>query len=643
MTTSASYQSRTRQWQEADLVDYFEAYLQMKSSDGLKKVIQTLNRMSIRKSLHQQVITTQTPGKSLLKDFFFSIDVALILVQRRRNARLACAFRYFMADSSPQGNNNWLLSKSTTLDASLCLDLVTAANFLATETQKAAVLVTERNGQESDEMHDACKAVLKHVTTLGDNLIEHCLIPASIGLTHENTAHKAAAFLHSCMLELDPGQLQDVLINTISFTSDLGVEVGVPGFRSFLQELLPQWRQQCLQQLVPEDVLHFSKGQLVGGIAPCSDSCQSLQSLQEDVELISKTLPSLRALQLHPEDVYTFTTEQPGGSAPEYSQLIEALQEDVELLGSSHSQASVSGNFEPGSDIVANRDNKGQSTAEPQLSLLSAAWQANPSWHAVLLPFAISIPGMMHITHNLLADVDCGMTYWITFWEHLQNVSALLSDKKRLEKFRVSCIDAQHPEAKEIEKLFSHKLIGLYSKRWGCVSTFIAQCDERIQLLAEFWDHNLYNGGQEQDDGATRFSPKRLTSTVRCRKFLAYCDAVRLIHSTIDELAGWSEGCFCHPPWVGLGMGTTTDSVRANRHGAMKAETRKALLNKSGVCPMQGRRAPELATGSWKIFYDKMIRHSFTNLAATHQRQLNSAKALSVYLCHAMQISHNSR
>lgn len=572
-------QTHRRTWKAEDLVDYFDAYLQMKSASGLQKVIETLNRLNLRRSAYRDLVKSKSPSASVLRELFFSIDVAMILMERRRGgSRTPNEFRYYIVDSSPQGNNNWLLSKSTFVDVASCAEAAAHANNLI---NLAAGLVNCRSDSEAAGVHSAqLRAIL---LTLEQGMIDRTGVPVAIGLSHVNTAHKAAAFFHSVMLETSCAAFKQSRLHTISFTGDLGVEIGIPGFRSTVEVLLPAWLQQQLLELESLD-----EGPGRDGKSSASAASADISStFGSDCDVFA--VNSASALQV----------DAAGGSAPE-----RAFEVDGDELATSRGLGCRS--------VVA----AGQ--LQPD-SLLKEAWLANPSWHSILLPFAIPVPGMLHIASNLLEDVDTGMTYWSVFWEQLANVGALLSSLPRLEKFRAKCIDLRHADAVEAIAMFSAKIDKLYSKRWGSVSHFVRRCAGRLPMLKIFWDANLYMDKSDKEDAMnSRFSPKDLTATLNDNKFWAYCGMVQLVHAAVDELAGWSEGCLCHPPWLG--------SASSGSYAVgMKTRLRQKLLDGRRSCPMQGRRAPELACGVWKQFSEKLLQQTFHQLSQVHQHLLKSS------------------
>jgi hypothetical protein len=219
-----------------DLFDHFEAYLHMKNAAGVKEVLSIMNRIARRRSNHQNIIPPSVPGATLLKQMYFCVDLALMLLHRRQEAAAGNQFRYFVVDSSPQGGRNWLLSKCSSISAA---DIPVAA-----ATVLHLVDGVHREATRAVTSTPCLDALAEQLNLLTGFIQQHTNVPSAIGLSHANTAHKAAAFLHSLLLEVMPNHFQNILINTISFTADLGVEIGVPGFRSALVDLLPSWRQQ---------------------------------------------------------------------------------------------------------------------------------------------------------------------------------------------------------------------------------------------------------------------------------------------------------------------------------------------------------------------------------------------------------------
>ena len=94
--------------------------------------------------------------------------------------------------------------------------------------------------------------------------------------------------------------------------------------------------------------------------------------------------------------------------------------------------------------VAWHSDDEGQPTPATQeadaLTILQEAWQANPQWRTMIFPFAVAVPGMLHIVDNLLLEADTLMTAWEEWWGQLKNINALLSNQLRLNKFCARCL-----------------------------------------------------------------------------------------------------------------------------------------------------------------------------------------------------------
>jgi hypothetical protein len=109
--THEQHRHKNSEWSAQDLFDHFEAYLHTKNAEGVKEVLRILNRMASRRSNHQFIAPPNSPGVTLLKEMYFCVDLALMLLHRKQEEVSGSQFKYFVVDSSPQGGRNWLLSK----------------------------------------------------------------------------------------------------------------------------------------------------------------------------------------------------------------------------------------------------------------------------------------------------------------------------------------------------------------------------------------------------------------------------------------------------------------------------------------------------------------------------------------------------
>ena len=218
---------------DEDLLDYFEVALHTKSAPSLSKITGILQNMAMRSALG-----AEAPKKTKIKALYFRVDAAFMLLQRHHSVDNSSP-QFLMADRSPQGGRDWLLSRVMTLRGR------------PSQLRDDALAVAQARSESEDAAPSDSE--LQRLQSLRDNVCFHTLPPAALGLSLTDVAHKSAALLHSLMLETDRALLQSRLMSMISVTGDLGVEIGIPSFRSPFRDLMPPWRRQLFEELVPED------------------------------------------------------------------------------------------------------------------------------------------------------------------------------------------------------------------------------------------------------------------------------------------------------------------------------------------------------------------------------------------------------
>ena len=83
----------------------------------------------------------------------------------------------------------------------------------------------------------------------------HVQVPTALAMGHMDLPSKVDATLHACSLETASlGDLQSMMDTTRSYTTDMGVEVGIADFRcQNLKSLLPNWHPaRCRQQFLDD-------------------------------------------------------------------------------------------------------------------------------------------------------------------------------------------------------------------------------------------------------------------------------------------------------------------------------------------------------------------------------------------------------
>jgi hypothetical protein len=106
-----------------------------------------------------------------------------------------------------------------------------------------------------------------------------------------------------------------------------------------------------------------------------------------------------------------------------------------------------------------------------------------------------------------------------------------------------------------------------------------------------------------------------MTQTMKDNMFFVYGEAMLLLHDVVLELTCWSEGCPCHP---------IAESGQGRSHRSWKRlDARRRQELGGAACPMEGRRAPELAAGALRDMMSHLGSLKLGTLACARRRQLS--------------------
>ena len=589
------------------------------------------------------------PGRSTLRRLAFAVDVAAMMLEKRIRARLPSQATYGWADSSPQGQRDWLLSKTCVLRAdSDIAALFRAANALAisrsasSEAEGAAAeglaagsrrrrRVLDDSSSSSDSQAGPVVAAQGerrlHVEMLRLAFFARVLPPVAMGLRQTSLAHKCAAFTHSVALE-SPASLDSLhaeLDSYVSFTTDLGTEVAMPDFRlGCLSSLMPEWLRQPYEQLEADcdgsqvDSTEADEQQPPQPPPPPSppppppppqqpleldgadssyyhcdeaaslavdDGIQEFEAKGSDADSSSGTVDKIMQLLAH-------ATQPAEQLEPDYGEMFSTAQLPAR---------------------AANTQLPARTAAEPRSRLREKAAATISAEGTPLMPNAIPVPGMLHVLNNMLADVDTSLAHWEQFHGQLSNVCALLSDRMRLERFAALCV-ASSDIAAVSAAAFEVPLPRIYDKRWGSTTGFMKKAWPLMPMLRAAWDPELYADG-DGEVGCVFFSGEIMTQTLADDLFFVYGEAMLLLHDVVLELTCWSEGCVCHP-LAERGHGRSHRSWKR-----LDASRREELGGRA--CPMEGRRAPELAAGALRDMLSQLGSLKLGALACTQRRHLS--------------------
>ena len=142
-----------------------------------------------------------------------------------------------------------------------------------------------------------------------------------------------------------------------------------------------------------------------------------------------------------------------------------------------------------------------------------------------LLPRCLIVPGGMHITHNLTVDLRSKLTWWDTFWDHLQAVCKLLAERHLRERFVARCVRGTATAGEEVS-INRAQVYRLYTKRWQIVIASVSQLLPVFSVLQQAWDEDRFLAGEQSDSDIA----KSVTAALSCPLFSAYLHMVHGVH-----------------------------------------------------------------------------------------------------------------
>eukprot|EP00971_Amphidinium_carterae_P096491 1909440-Amphidinium_carterae.4 len=231
---------------------------------------------------------------------------------------------------------------------------------------------------------------------------------------------------------------------------------------------------------------------------------------------------------------------------------------------------------------------------------------AAPSDLGLLMPNALAIPGVMHITTNLLQEVHTSMSQWDRFQTQLQPLRLLLCYKGRRERFIHMCVRAS--AARHLEPVFAKNLPKYHDKRWFSTLAFLRKLSHMLPALHQCWSEVEYMRGHSGQDGEDKvedghlFSAQGVSESLGDGWLYGYIAMVLKLDDVPAKLATWSEGCSCH------------EEERLKTSRKKRRVLVSSLSTTDTSCPMQGKRAPCLASGKHFEFLSKLELASMSEL-----------------------------
>ena len=220
---------------------------------------------------------------------------------------------------------------------------------------------------------------------------------------------------------------------------------------------------------------------------------------------------------------------------------------------------------------------------------------------------ALPVMGMQRIVYNLLKEVHTALPFWREIWEELKNLEALLNWNFRHRRYIATCLKGTAFEG--MSSHFEAFSQSLYEARWHEVANFIRKVEPLLPVLRSTWDSQRFQNADDNGAGDVRapagaaaFNPDRLSQSLWSPKFAARFGLLGKLETFPEQLAGWAEDCPCH------------GAACANMTQYKRCKLLKEHFSGVPVCPMAGKRAPELAVGCIAEVFDSLARQALTEV-----------------------------
>ena len=386
-------------------------------------------------------------------------------------------------------------------------------------------------------------------------------------------------------------------------------ELQVLGHRTSLEQMLQHCWKLCA---VSEQAQGFSD------LADCPDLLQEIRKLSEALNL------SLEVVVLPPaglghqrsnlqHKLHAFLHSIWLGSGTSMRKVVSSISSFTTDFGT---ESGISGMSAPSEVVCPQLCDASDQTAFQSFDDLGSA--VDP-WPELSFQQSLQVPGVLHIMHNICADMCEQLPSFASFKVHLQALAVFLCDPHVRRGMQERCFGQGLGRSyKDRFDSFSDRLIDW---RWQSLSDFLAAMEPLEAPLREFWNLQAFLGksgasratagagmpvdaaaedaiedpnGPDAEGGAAlvQVSPAELAehahASARAKRFdLAVRDAnvwdymsmLRALMKIPDELLQWFQTCPCHVSGV---------------------HPEHPLSGHS--CVLKGRRGPEMACGFLQQF-----------------------------------------
>ncbi len=543
------------------------AQLLKSGSAGLREVCFSAFRLLLPGFTAEASVAT-LPSSTQVRYHTFSMDLAYVLLERELDAEAAeSPVRYGFHDSSPMWGHDWLWSQYHVLPGGdALLEVFSDAHILI---RGLLEWQAQPHGDDPSYWKEACAApqiLMEAMRRIHSSFRSYTQPPMVIASGYAGLVHKLSASIQGAALARPTLEsLLGFCDSFVSMTTDMGTEMGMGDFRAAkLSDVLPPWLQEGLEPFSPD----MAEPQMAESVVA------EMQVDMPEASEAASALPSALGVDPGPRRA----GPMPAPAAPAVPS----------ALG-----------VDPG-------PRRAGPTPAPAAPVVPSACGVDPGppgacaeeGSSFVFRHALTIPGTLHIFHNLCANMETVFPEWSEFWQQLRAFEAILRKPFRRARLISSCVLTTAGAGKAEVSALETFSCALYDKRWGSVTAFVGELMPLLPLLQRVWSERKWVSNadtvgaargeadpQSADDGKG-FDPGVITRSLASGLFHARLLVVHHLQGAVQEFAAWTEACPCHEVWF-----------RALSTAQRQRYMESAVGPGAPSCIFMGKRAPEMAGG----------------------------------------------
>ena len=237
-----------------------------------------------------------------------------------------------------------------------------------------------------------------------------------------------------------------------------------------------------------------------------------------------------------------------------------------------------------------------------------------------LFPQALLAPGILHIIHNMTKEIDSSLPFFKPWLQGFKAVARMLHADHLRRRFVATCVRGT-PFA-WLADSFEKGVAKPAEWRWGTITAIVPHILSLRNALQATWSPGLFgqredeNRESEADRGEEGFNLDAVTEAVNSKKWWLQTEVVSQLNQFADEFSSWAEGCECHA-WL---RASNSAAPHARRQARLSPEAEELMFARRSLglsladggdgvghlCPIAGRRAPELACGAATQYFEQL-------------------------------------